>query len=520
MAISDKLNYLIETKQLFKDRLNSLGAEIVESTTFRNYLSWLDNFFEKASDKTDLANNGIVGSTEQNGTPTPTNPIEIKNKSGKLSYKVSGKNLFDKDSISNNEWLLANGTTESHNDFCVSDYIPIKENTDYYLPMTNTRRLKYYNSEKQPLTTSDWDIARSTADQVITTPNNANYVRITIQYTVVDINTFQFEESSTATDYEPYIEPRTFPLDLKSKNLWGGFTYTRTNAGLTMIQNTDGSISISGTSTGSTASITFADASSNGITKTLQAGTYTVNAEGTSNSVWVRVYDANVSSSALATVEGESVTFTISEEKTVFCRFWIRASDLTFNDTFKVQLEKNAEFTSYEPYYDIELGGIGDYQDKIYSQDGRFYLDKDIGKIVLNGSETWYYSTSNVVFYCDIIRDLAIPATDYYCSHFLQVPYTTTYANMNSGETKYDSRLTPRLIFKYTNYTTVADFKSWLSSNNMTIDYILKNPIATTLTEENYPTLYKQLKDILDYLTQYKINNEFLLDYSSPEIEY
>ena len=45
MAISDKLNYLIETKQLFKDRLNSLGAEITSSTTFRNYLNWLDTFY-------------------------------------------------------------------------------------------------------------------------------------------------------------------------------------------------------------------------------------------------------------------------------------------------------------------------------------------------------------------------------------------------------------------------------------------------------------------------------------------
>ena len=34
------------------------------------------------------------------------------------------------------------------------------------------------------------------------------------------------------------------------------------------------------------------------------------------------------------------------------------------------------------------------------------------------------------------------------------------------------------------------------------------------------PSMYATLKQIQDYLTAYRINKEFILGYSSPEIEY
>jgi hypothetical protein len=50
--------------------------------------------------------------------------------------------------------------------------------------------------------------------------------------------------------------------------------------------------------------------------------------------------------------------------------------------------------------------------------------------------------------------------------------------------------------------------------------YPLSTPTTTEITQENYPSLYNALKQIQDYLTAYKINKEFILGYSSPEIEY
>ena len=118
--------------------------------------------------------------------------------------KSTGKNLFDKTAITDGKWLLANGNEEVATQYCISDFIPIIENEQYYLPKTDTRRLKYYDSNKQPLTTSDWDISSGTEGQIINVPSNAKYVRFTIHKTVVDINTFMFNKGSTALSYEPY----------------------------------------------------------------------------------------------------------------------------------------------------------------------------------------------------------------------------------------------------------------------------------------------------------------------------
>ena len=64
------------------------------------------------------------------------------------------------------------------------------------------------------------------------------------------------------------------------------------------------------------------------------------------------------------------------------------------------------------------------------------------------------------------------------------------------------------------------DFDEELKNNNIIVYYLLNIPTTTEITQENYPALYNVLKQIQDYLTAYKINKEFILGYSSPEIEY
>ena len=116
MAISDKLNYLIETKQLFKDRLNSLGAEIIESTTFRNYLTWLDTFYNQASDKTYLAKNGVVGRTSQESTK------------GKNAYNIN----VNYDWVgANTNYTITGNTINVNGKYFVAGLHSVKSNTNY-----------------------------------------------------------------------------------------------------------------------------------------------------------------------------------------------------------------------------------------------------------------------------------------------------------------------------------------------------------------------------------------------------
>lgn len=123
------------------------------------------------------------------------------------SYEVNlGKNLFDKSAATLGEWLLTDGSTQSSPDYDTSDFIPVIAGQSYFLPMTKTRRFKYYNASKVALTNT-WDINSSDSGQTVTIPSGAYYVRFSIDNRYVDINTFQFERGIQATSYAGYFAP-------------------------------------------------------------------------------------------------------------------------------------------------------------------------------------------------------------------------------------------------------------------------------------------------------------------------
>jgi len=47
MTTIDKLNYLNETKELIKEELNNLGAEIDNEDTFRSYVTKINELYEE-----------------------------------------------------------------------------------------------------------------------------------------------------------------------------------------------------------------------------------------------------------------------------------------------------------------------------------------------------------------------------------------------------------------------------------------------------------------------------------------
>ena len=46
-SINEKLNYINETKDLIKNKLNDLGSEITSQTTFREYAEKIENLYEE-----------------------------------------------------------------------------------------------------------------------------------------------------------------------------------------------------------------------------------------------------------------------------------------------------------------------------------------------------------------------------------------------------------------------------------------------------------------------------------------
>ena len=174
---------------------------------------------------------------------------------------------------------------------------------------------------------------------------------------------------------------------------------------------------------------------------------------------------------------------------------------------YDIQLELGSTATTYEPYQgedytidldSIELAKIGTYQDRIYKTDGKWYIEKQTGKVVLDGSEDWYYATSSGGYfqldnsYGSLPFD-GNPATNALCDHFICRPrwHVASSTNYNLSINMSGS-LT---AIRYDAITDLADFKTWLSTHNTTVYYALATPTTTEITNQ---TIINQLEAVLN----------------------
>ena len=155
-----------------------------------------------------------------------------------------------------------------------------------------------------------------------------------------------------------------------------------------------------------------------------------------------------------------------------YVRFSINKSGgLQDRNTFMIFIS-----TMYEPY---------GYKDK-------WYMFQAIGKKVFNGSESWTYSSGNVVFYTDDIKGIAKSSETFISDYFVEVPNSTAFSNMTNGQGRFQDNGNARIIFKNTDYTTSANFKTWLSNNNVTVYYVLLYPTITDISD----SIIGQIEDI------------------------
>lgn len=135
----------------------------------------------------------------------------------------------------------------------------------------------------------------------------------------------------------------------------------------------------------------------------------------------------------------------------------------------------------------IELCKIGDYQDYFYKSGSKWYLHKEIGKVVLNGTETWGGLTD--------LGDCIRVNTSFRCKYYQQLSDYFKYNDSYSLDEEH--------FYNYSNYfyvflsktkaTTIEEFKTWLSNHNTTIYYVLETSTDTEITDT---TLISQLEAI------------------------
>ena len=248
-----------------------------------------------------------------------------------------------------------------------------------------------------------------------------------------------------------------------------------------------------------------------------------------------------------------SITFTIDSNYSSTAQLFIGILGATTNVdcNFAIQIEKGPTATSYEPYTggipspnpdypqevevvtgnvevtisnennsesktlpvslgNIELCKIGDYQDYLYKNNGKWYKYNAINKLVLNGSENWVTGSFGTNSYLLRIIGIKYPlnANDtglfIKSSHFRGIPITS---RLTSGNNLIYLEPSPFINIRNTPFTSISDFKTWLSTHNTIVYYILETPTDTEITDATLISQLEEISKTLSYQGQTNITS-------------
>ena len=159
----------------------------------------------------------IYGICTQNGTPTPTVPVDIECNNGTIKYSANMCNVNEQTALIGYYTSASGVVTADIYNWMYKDFIPVKPNTTYTLTMSTP---VYYVSISEYSTADDSGFvirkAGSTGNNrtlTITTGANTNYVRFgtNIDRTVVTLEevlaiNWMLNQGSAALPYTPYVE--------------------------------------------------------------------------------------------------------------------------------------------------------------------------------------------------------------------------------------------------------------------------------------------------------------------------
>lgn len=445
---AEKLSYLNGTKRLLRRRLNSLGANITLETKFRNYLVWLDRFYNAASSSVDFE---ILGETKQYAAYTSVNILPLYDDeivTDGITVTVSdGGKITINGTATRDVWIkITNGMEAVYTE-------PVLVENNKYVDVygwLNETVLDF--GEGTNIITSNYHGGGDT-------PINANNDADIYQYITHENGTIV----ETSTGYNDFVNREHYFSD-KDRISAGDINNVRRinclylffNQGITVNQYFYKAISYE------------------------------------SLNPWVANNDA------LSASPDNPKDFRIIDDITY------KASDGT-------------EFPIYLAYpdspYNFILRGIGDYKDRLYYKNGKFYCERKIGSVTLNGSEFWGYGGINNVFYTTAITDYRtsdnIPISNYYkgVSNVSGAGGIEDKPNYSIGFINTRNNL--RFYIKDTRFTTTNELIAWLNTHPTVVYYVLDEPVITEIENTtNNKTIYNQLKAIIDHETKLEIEKK------------
>lgn len=323
----------------------------------------------------------------------------------------------------------------------------------------------------------------------------------------VELKGDTFQQTAPSPDYPQPVNVVTGgqTVEVTGKNIVNLQGYS--SSGVTSSINGDGSITISGTATSSGGVLVMRNQ------RPMKAGTYTM----TISRPLPFLINFSVASGVSFRIPagGTSVTTTLPEDHIDQSGLYMAmTAGTTYNETFNLQIVAGSTPDyGFEPYHlqsytvdlgPIELCNIGDYQDYIYKSGDDWYVHKEMGKVTLDGSETWTAAQmANNWMYYTINAGMATVTSSQVpkiVSNYFSVTTTdgqwTSVAGSKSVTLNNTASPNTQIRFTVGDSTNkLADFKTWLSTHSTTVYYALATP--TNILIEN-PGLVAQLNALAE----------------------
>lgn len=299
------------------------------------------------------------------------------------------------------------------------------------------------------------------------------------------------------------INDDTFRIDLGGKNLWNPTPNTNELNGVTITTNNDGTITLNGTATAQTV-FTFP-------TVELEQGIYyglsiTKISGTTSGQTDFDIYrTGNLKIRINAHTDTLYLRNNTFENGTWNTRVLVLNGVKLDNFTVGVMLEKNEVQTTFSPYVanPIELCKIGTYQDVIYKENNKYYVEKKIGKVTFNSNSSIGAASSSTDGYAragwgkssDNIKFVGNDKIGVLCDKFLGKPQNDNTTSV-TGSHWYcsNSNVNDYMIMFRCGDSEISssNFITYLK-NNVSFYHVLATSTTTEITET---TLLSQLEAI------------------------
>lgn len=410
------------------------------------------------------------GASNQNGNTINITNIQLEKGNTATEYEAYkgqtyeidlGKNLFDKDMMTLGFYITTNGATSESSYWNISDYIKVIAGEKYsYQGLVNVGSSSvlcaYYDNSKNYVSTFKQAIGNNT----ITIPSGISYVRFSVYANATDQDTFQLERGSQATSYAPFMKNNLFDKNNPNEaTVW--INEACTSAGVS-------------------------------------SGDYSIYIPCLSNTTYKITSNVNIPRFRLASVSNlitsnVSLSNGVNADNKASATITTGANDiyLYVNLTSSNYINNLTIWNTSEAQYPIKLPN-GNY---IYKSNDKWYVHKVWDKIVLDGTEsTMYINVVDNGYQFHILPGI-LPKRSSTEITMISDYFTGTYFGnrKNIDECIYGYsgdngiRITTQIA------STLADFKSWLSTNNVTVWYKLATETDVEITNER---LLEQLEEL------------------------